>query len=130
MRIRRCGAFPATALAAPLSVVLATISLSACGPDAGPSTASAGTPVPAAAAPAQTNQTAQTAAPGNNTPASSPYAADAARDAVPGQASAPVQSVEASLAADSRQIAPVLSYAPGDTDAPADDSRRTATTSQ
>lgn len=126
MRIRRCGAFPATALAAPLSVVLATISLSACGPDAGPSTASAGTPVPAAAAPAQTNQTAQTAAPGNNAPASSPYAADA----VPGQASAPVQSVEASLAADSRQIAPVLSYAPGDTDAPADDSRRTATTSQ
>jgi hypothetical protein len=138
MRIRRCGAFAATARGTPfavaLSVALATISLSACGPDAGPSAPSAGTPAPAEAAPAQTAQTAaQAAAPGDNTPASDTYAAnsiDSTRGAPPGQASAPVQSVEASLAADSQQVAPVLSYAPGDADAPADGSRRSPTTSQ
>jgi hypothetical protein len=135
MRIRRCGAFAATARGTPfavaLSVALATISLSACGPDAGPSAPSAGTPAPAEAAPAQTAQAAQTAAqaaaPGDNTPASDTYAAnsiDSTRGAPPGQASAPVQSVEASLAADSQQVAPVLSYAPGD------GSRRSPTTSQ
>jgi hypothetical protein len=50
-------------------------------------------------------------------------------DSTPADANA-VQSVQTSLAADSQQIAPVLSYAPGDPDAPADDSRRTPTSSQ
>jgi hypothetical protein len=110
MRIRLDVARTATAFA----VVLATISLSACGPDAGPSAASSTSNSPslaAAAAPAASLP--QTAA------ASSTQAASATAD--------PVQNAEASLAADSQQITPILSYAPGET---GDDSRSTATTRQ
>jgi hypothetical protein len=120
MRIRRCGAFPATAC----TVVLTTISLGACGPDAGPSAASAETSAAAQAALPQSAQAAQIA-PAEGAPVSGAKVADS----TPADANA-VQSVQTSLAADSQQIAPVLSYAPGDADAPADDSRRTPTSSQ
>ncbi|WP_042337387.1 hypothetical protein [Paraburkholderia ferrariae] len=140
MRIRPRDASQASAFALAFAVVLATISLAACGPDAGPdaggSTASVPTPAQANAAPTSAApllpQTAYAAAPsaGNGANGIASGTSSSGDTAPPAAA---VQSAQASLAADSQQVAPVLSYAPGDADDPgnpANDSRRTATTSQ
>jgi hypothetical protein len=87
-------------------VACATISLTACGPGDAPSA----------------NDTQGAAAQNTTTPASPDTALQAARaDASAPLASRPdaastsaVTSVQASLAADSQQVAPVLRYAPGD----------------
>jgi hypothetical protein len=104
-------------------VALTTIALSACGPDDGTS-ASAGQ---SSAAPDATTSAA-TASAHETSPALTSLAAlgasatltnvpNADPDAAPGTAPEnALQSVEASLAADSQQVAPVLHYAPGDSD--------------
>lgn|GEM_PF-876475 len=97
-------------------VALTTIMLSACGPDDGASTSadqsraapdavnSAATPSAQATSPALPPPAFGASATLTSLPNASP---DAASDSA-------VQSVEASLAADSQQVAPVLHYAPGD----------------
>ncbi|MBB3257558.1 hypothetical protein F4827_002423 [Paraburkholderia bannensis] len=119
-----------------ISVVLATISLAACGPGVGSSAAPDTTSAPGQQ---QINAALQPAAPVAGPNGSSGAApADAANPASYTYANDPVQSVEASLAADSQQVAPVMSYAPGDepprsgtgTSASGTDSRSTATTRQ
>ncbi|HEV3431913.1 MAG TPA: hypothetical protein VG320_28885 [Paraburkholderia sp.] len=123
--------------AAVISVVLATISLAACGPGVGssaPETASAPVqqqdsaalqPAPPAAPGAATANTTLASGIGTAAPA------DTANPASYAYASDPVQSVQASLAADSQQVAPVMSYAPGDEPSQSsNDSRSTATTRQ
>ncbi|WP_322050713.1 hypothetical protein [Paraburkholderia bannensis] len=135
-------------LATVVLVVIATISLAGCGPGAG-STAAPDTtrtpdsqpgitalqPAPSAAgsnAPDTTNTTGTA----NNALASGIGTAaptDPANPASYAYASDPVQSVQASLAADSQQVAPVMSYAPGDEPPPSstsNDSSSTATTRQ
>ncbi|WP_322071110.1 hypothetical protein [Paraburkholderia bannensis] len=113
-------------LATVVLVVLATISLAACGPGAGSAAAPDTTrtpdsqpgitalqPAPSAAgsnAPDTANTTNNALASGIGTAAP----ADPANPASYAYASDPVQSVQASLAADSQQVAPVISYAPGD----------------
>ncbi|MCP3719211.1 hypothetical protein [Paraburkholderia sp. CNPSo 3281] len=111
-------------------VVLATIMLDACGPGYGTSAASstpdtsesqsAATqsalansarimPLPTA----DTNTSASTSANASTNPSATPaYGANAATAA--NTASDPVQGAQASLAADSDQVTPVLSYAPRD----------------
>ncbi|WP_322102807.1 hypothetical protein [Paraburkholderia sp. J41] len=93
-------------------VALATIMLDACGPDDGSAAArsasqTAPSPRDAVAAPSA----------GIRLPAASNADADADTSAdanASALASDPVQSAQASLAADSQQVAPVMSYAPGD----------------
>jgi hypothetical protein len=101
-----------------ISVVLATISLAACGPGVGssatPDTTSAPSQPQYNAAlqptPAEAGSSGATLASSIGTAAP----ADAANPASYAYASDPVQSVQASLAADNQQVAPVMSYAPGD----------------
>lgn len=123
-----------------ISVVLTTIPLAACGPGVGSSAATDTT-----SAPTQQQSSAALqptpAAPDSN-PANQPNTAlaDSIGTAAPAEtanpasyayASDPVQSVQASLAADSQQVAPVMSYAPGDEPPQSsNDSRSTATTRQ
>lgn len=113
-------------------VALSTITLSACGPDDGTSasanqssaTADAATPPvtqPVAQLPSQlppqlaTQSPTQPAAPAS--PPSIPSGASAALSSTPDDATdIAVQNVEASLAADSQQVPPVMHFAPGDSD--------------
>lgn len=130
----------AQSLAGVTAVVLATIMLAACGPgNSAPSQASA------ANAPARANEAAQaqdSAAPlpqaSVSSTASTAYgigtsAQNAANvtDAADFASNA-VASVQASLAADSQQVAPIMSYAPGDAPpaSTGNDSSSTATTNQ
>jgi hypothetical protein len=115
-------------LAAVITVALATIILGACGPadTSSPTTAAANAPVTRAALPPASASTDTVA---NGLGISNPDTANAAVFA-----SDAVQSAQASLAADSQQIAPVLSYAPGDgppqQTTASNNSSSTATTSQ
>ncbi|RFU48519.1 hypothetical protein [Paraburkholderia sp. DHOC27] len=115
-------------------VALSSMALSACGPDDGPSATSAsadqnnttsaaaqsGRPTGTSlSAPAAPQLAAQSAAP-SSTPPTVPALAfgasatpGATADAAPDTA---VQSVEASLVADSQQVPPVMHFAPGDSD--------------
>lgn len=119
----------AQSLASATSVVLATIMLAACGPDSSASPQAAASN--ASARPDEPAQTPDSAAPLPRASTSTENAntADNAADF----ASNAVASVQASLAADSKQVAPIMSYAPGD-DPPSahtgTDSGSTATTSQ
>lgn len=129
MRIRRLSR-ASTTLSTAAVVALATIMLDACGPDdsssATSTSRSADTPSPSARSAAATAlpDTGASANPGA-APAYGANAADTASD--------PAQSAQASLAADSQQVAPVMSYAPGDgaqTEASSgNDSSSTATSS-
>ncbi|WP_043286973.1 hypothetical protein [Paraburkholderia oxyphila] len=131
----------AQSLASTTAVVLATIMLAACGPggsaspqavvatnapersDAAAQALDVATPPPPA--------TAATDNVANGFGASALNATSAANAA--DFASSPVASVQASLAADSEQVAPVMSYAPGDDPPPSstgDHSSSTATTTQ
>ena len=108
-------------------VALTTIMLSACGPDDGTSTSAVQSgAAPNAVASADTSNATQSAH--DTSPALTPpsaFGASAVLTNVPNTDShaapgtAPdnaVQNVEASLAADSQQVTPVLHYAPGDSD--------------
>jgi hypothetical protein len=108
-------------------VALTTIMLSACGPDDGTSTsADQSGAAPNAVASANTSDPTQSAH--ETSPALTPASAfgasatftnvpNADPNAAPGAApDNAVQNVEASLAADSQQVTPVLHYAPGDSD--------------
>lgn len=137
-----------TPLATVISVALATISLAACGPgvssSAAPDTSRAPDSQPGITADQATPPAAGSNAPdsantANNALASSigtAAPADTANPASYAYASNPVQSVQASLAADSQQVAPVMSYAPGDeppqssTSTASNDSSSTAPTRQ
>ncbi|MFM0035456.1 hypothetical protein PQQ53_29150 [Paraburkholderia strydomiana] len=91
-------------LAGAALLALATFALSACGADDSPSTATSSAPS-AADDPAQRPATLSAALPD----ASAPLAAN------PVAASDPItQNMQASLAADNQQVAPVMHYAPGD----------------
>ncbi|TDN62958.1 hypothetical protein [Paraburkholderia sp. BL10I2N1] len=98
-----------------LLVATATVALTACGPDdtaAGNNAAQTSSiPVSQAVspsgAPALTNSLAASTAAPSAAPADPATAADAASGGA-------VTGVQASLAADSRQIAPVMHYAPGE----------------
>ncbi|CAG9202782.1 conserved exported hypothetical protein [Paraburkholderia tropica] len=103
----------AVSTATAISVVLATIMLAACGPG---DNASSAPPqqqsTPNLTANAETNAKNAYASAGNTNAATA--SSDTLAAAPASYASDPVQSVQASLAADSEQIAPVMSYAPGD----------------
>ena len=135
----------AQSLVSTISVVLATIMLAACGPgDSASSQAAAANaqarsddaahapdstaPLPRASLP-QASASTDNVANGIGTSAqNAASAADATRFA-----SNAVESVQASLAADSQQVAPIMSYAPGEGSPPTrtgNDSSSTATTSQ
>ncbi|MDE1138853.1 MAG: hypothetical protein V4793_09590 [Paraburkholderia tropica] len=107
MTRRSLAVTPATAI----SVVLATMALAACGPGDNASSSA-----PQQSAPNLTANAADTAAYANagNAGNATNAASDTLAAAPAVYASDPVQSVQASLAADSEQIAPVMSYAPGD----------------
>ncbi|WP_321900940.1 hypothetical protein [Paraburkholderia tropica] len=110
MTRRSLAVTPATAI----SVVLATMALAACGPGDNASSSA-----PQQSAPnltANAANAADTAAYANagNAGNATNAASDTLAAAPAVYASDPVQSVQASLAADSEQIAPVMSYAPGD----------------
>ncbi|TDY20456.1 hypothetical protein B0G81_0615 [Paraburkholderia sp. BL6665CI2N2] len=93
-------------LASAALVALATLALSGCGADDSAPPAASSTPAVA------NNDIASNTAGSPATPAlnaSSPLAAD------PAAASDPItQNMQASLAADNQQVAPVMHYAPGD----------------
>ncbi|CAN7553185.1 hypothetical protein ACOCG7_01010 [Paraburkholderia sp. DD10] len=95
-------------LASALFIALAMYALSGCGADDSPPAATAST-TSASSSPtiANNNDVAQNA--GTSSAASTPLAENpfAASDAI-------TQNMQASLAADSRQVAPVMRYAPGD----------------
>jgi hypothetical protein len=92
-------------LASAALLALATFALSACGADDSPSTATSSAPSAAVDDAAQRPATLSAALPD----ASAPLAAN------PAAASDPImQNMQASLAADSQQVAPVMHYAPGD----------------
>lgn len=116
MRIRSTVNMARTALAKPLIatfVALATISLGACGPDNSSSVAASST----SQITPSSREAAAMPSPGISLPAaaSSDANATASANSVDSNTSTDsVQSVQASLAADSQQVAPVMSYAPGD----------------
>jgi hypothetical protein len=94
-------------------LVLATIALNGCGADDTPSASNASTTAPVANDPAQQPATAAAAIPN----ASPPFANDTASNPASGAVATtdPItQNMQASLAADSQQVAPVMRYAPGD----------------
>ena len=94
-------------------LVLATIAMSGCGADDTSSASNASTAAPAPTDAAQQPSIAATALP-NALP---PLANDTPNNAASGTLATPdpiTQNMQASLAADSRQIAPVMRYAPGD----------------
>ena len=95
-----------TRLASVVFVALATFALSGCGADDSASASTSSSPVTANNVAAQSATIAPAAGMLN---ASAPLAADpaAASDAI-------IQNIQASLAADSQQVAPVMHYAPGD----------------
>ncbi|MBB2929183.1 hypothetical protein [Paraburkholderia silvatlantica] len=123
-----------TTLSTAAIVVLATITLDACGPGYGSSAASSTPDTPESRSAAtqsplansaritplptpDTNTSANTSANASTDTSTNPgaipaYGANAATAA--NTASDPVQGAQASLAADSDQVTPVLSYAPGD----------------
>jgi hypothetical protein len=132
MTRRSFAVTPATAI----SVVLATMALAACGPGDNASSSAPQQSAPNLTANA-TDTAAATAAYANAGNAGN-AASDTLAAAPASYASDPVQSAQASLAADSEQIAPVMSYAPGDeppqtnstSTTAGNDSRSTVTTSQ
>jgi hypothetical protein len=92
-------------------VAFTTILLSACGPDDNTSASVSQSSAAPSATPDSSHETNPTVTP------QSAFGASATLANAPGAAPASdsaVQSVQASLAADSRQVAPVLRYAPGD----------------
>ncbi|QBQ99040.1 hypothetical protein [Paraburkholderia pallida] len=129
----------AQSLASTTAVVLATIMLAACGPGSSATSQAAVTNAQARSNAATQAQDVDAPLPpamastdtvANGFGASALNGASAANAA--DFASSPVASVQASLAADSEQVAPVMSYAPGD-DPPSstgNHSSSTATTSQ
>jgi len=130
----------AQSLAGATTVALATIMLAACGPgNSSPSQASAAN-APARANPAAQAQDASAPLPQASTSAMESMAngigtsAQSATNAANAAdfASDAVASAQASLAADSQQVAPIMSYAPGDAPpaSTGNDSSSTATTSQ
>ncbi|SDI16497.1 hypothetical protein SAMN05216466_11842 [Paraburkholderia phenazinium] len=99
-------------------VALTTTLLSACGPDDSTSASvDQGNPAPTAA-PTSGHETSPTVTPQSAFGASATLtsAPDTAATAATAASDSAVQSVQASLAADSQQVAPVLHYAPGDSD--------------
>ncbi|MFM0110079.1 hypothetical protein [Paraburkholderia nemoris] len=95
-----------TRLASAAFVALATFALGGCGADDSGSASMSSSPTAENNAVAQSATTAPAAAMLN---ASAPLAAD------PAAASDPItQNMQASLAADSQQVTPVMHYAPGD----------------
>jgi len=92
-------------------VAFTTILLSACGPDDGTSASVDQNSAAPSATPVSGHETSPTVTPQSAFGASATLAN--APDAAAASDSA-VQSAQASLAADSRQVAPVLRYAPGD----------------
>jgi hypothetical protein len=96
-------------------VALTTILLSACGPDDDTSTSVDQSSAVSNAAPASGHETSPTVTPQIAFGASAALTSAPSAAAVAASDSA-VQSVQASLAADSRQVTPVLHYAPGDSD--------------
>ncbi|MGF6964291.1 hypothetical protein OKW43_001296 [Paraburkholderia sp. WC7.3g] len=98
-----------TCIASAALLVFATIALNGCGADDSPSASNATT---TAAAP---NDAAQAAATGAAaTPNASASFADNAASGAAGTADPVMQNIQANLAADSQQVAPVMRYAPGD----------------
>jgi hypothetical protein len=93
-------------------VALATIMLSACGPDDSASASVDQSSTTADAAPSSGPPSARETTP-TVTP-SAPFAASATLTGAPAASEPAVQSVQSSLAADSQQVAPVMHYAPGD----------------
>ncbi|SOE99357.1 hypothetical protein SAMN05446635_7368 [Burkholderia sp. OK233] len=95
-----------TRLASAVFVALATFALNGCGADDSTSASTSSSPTAANNVAAQSATTAPAAGMLNT---SSPLAADpaAASDAI-------TQNMQASLAADNQQVAPVMHYAPGD----------------
>jgi hypothetical protein len=113
-------------------VALSTITLSACGPDDGtPASANQNSAAADAARPAVAQSTAQSPArlatqlasqsptqqPASAGAPSIPFGASATLGSAPiDTPDSAVQNVEASLAADSQQVPPVMHFAPGDSD--------------
>jgi hypothetical protein len=98
-------------------LVLATIALDGCGADDSPSASNASTTTPAPNDTAQHPATAAAATPNTSAPFADITTNDTASNAASGAAAAtdPItQNMQASLAADSQQVAPVVHYAPGD----------------
>jgi hypothetical protein len=109
-------------------LVLATIALNGCGADDNSSASNASTTAPAPNDAAQPPATTATGMPATGMPAtgmpataianaSAPLANDTASNAPSGTVATtdPItQSMQANLAADSQQVAPVMRYAPGD----------------
>ena len=104
-------------------LVLATIALNGCGADDNSSASSASTTAPAPNDAAQPPATVATGVLATGMPAtampnaSAPLANDTASNAPSGTVATtdPItQSMQANLAADSQQVAPVMRYAPGD----------------
>ena len=93
-------------LASAALIALATLALNACGADDSASTATSSSP---GVADNDATQAPATSAAATLVDASAPLAAN------PAAASDPItQNMQASLAADSQQVAPVMHYAPGD----------------
>ncbi|WP_343669335.1 hypothetical protein [Paraburkholderia heleia] len=133
MRIRLHNRVPTTLSTAAI-VVLATIMLDACGPGYGSSAASstpdtaesqsAATPSLSPSPLANSARITPLPTPGTNTSANASTDTSTTPGAIPAYganaataantAGDPVQGAQASLAADSDQVTPVLSYAPGD----------------
>ncbi|APA89230.1 hypothetical protein BJG93_21940 [Paraburkholderia sprentiae WSM5005] len=90
-------------------LAFATIALNGCGADDSPSASNASTTAPAPNDAAQQPATAPTV----TANASAPFADNAASGAT-GTADPITQNMQANLAADSQQVAPVMRYAPGD----------------
>ncbi|WP_233852236.1 hypothetical protein [Paraburkholderia sp. HD33-4] len=108
-----------TRIASAALLVLATIALNGCGADDSPSASNAST---TATAPNDVvpQSTAAAAAPNASAPFADNIADNTAHNSASNAASGaaatdPItQNMQASLAADSRQVAPVMRYAPGD----------------
>jgi hypothetical protein len=94
-----------TGLATTFALVLITVALSGCGADDGSSSTAATSSTPAPVA----NDSATAM------PATAAFGASASLTGLPDAASDPIaQNMQAILAADSQQVAPVMHYAPGD----------------
>ncbi|WP_322041934.1 hypothetical protein [Paraburkholderia sp. J67] len=119
-------------LATVIAVALATILLAACGPGAtSPATPESANGPGQAQSQTQNQPQNPTASAANlASSVSTATPADTANPASYAYASDPVQSVQASLAADNQQVAPVMSYAPGDEPQTNSSNSNTATTRQ
>jgi PBP1b-binding outer membrane lipoprotein LpoB len=102
-----------TSIASAALLVLAAIALNGCGADDAPPASNTSAKDPAANDPAQPPATTAAATPDPSAPFTSNTASNTASGAA-ATADSITQNMQASLAADSQQIAPVMHYAPGD----------------